>query len=147
MAVAARVVRRKPRWGFTLWENTGNKDKTQTKTITAVSSCIRDAIIAWSWCLRESKMIGWSHLGRRSNWNANQSVLSKATFHPINWHSLFRMIIYPGLTPRGAACECVCVCQEKEKPDCWVLFVTLSAGGGCEGDSWPGGGKKKRTGS
>lgn len=89
-----------------------------------------EAVSGMLWCLDETEMIGWSQLGRRSHWNTNQSMLSKATSHPINWHSLFRMIIYPGLIPGGGACVyvrlCVCVC---ENPDRFVLFVTFSAGG------------------
>lgn len=60
----------------------------------------------------KTDMTGWKQLRRRSHWKTNQSMLSKATSHPINWHSLFRKIIYPSqIPPRRQLCVCACMCS------------------------------------
>lgn len=81
--------------------------------------------------LDEIWMIGWSQLGRRSHWNTNQSKLSKATSHPINWHSLFTMIIYASLIPRGGDGACVCVLGESRSlcVVCYFFSVGEKRGG------------------
>lgn len=109
-------------------------------TIVSVCTSCCERLV-WSWCLDEAGMIGWSQLGRRSHWNTNQSMLSKATSPPINWHSLFKMIIYLSQIPSGGARVYahvwVGVCWEN--PDHFVLFVNFSAGekgGGGGGGVW-----------
>lgn len=111
-----------PCWVFTLQETNKQKKSIYVIPILLMSHArccgkIRNSI--WQAMIGEADagdktdMTGWKQLGRRSHWNTNQSMLSKATSHPINWHSLFRKIIYPSqIPPRRQLCVCACMCSK-----------------------------------